>query len=163
MGQRRGLPLLLALTRLSVTHIPPLLWSEPAPHACGIYHGEHCVPKTNKKGVWASPCLMWWTPHSRPQAPPLTATVPTLCLSRRPHLPSLQLAPMAPPRRISHPNSSQSPGDQLMRASCCLQLVGALTWAGCFSPNIISSARSRTSPVFMLTSSFHRRRKRKDM
>lgn len=49
------------------------------PNACGVYHGEHCVPETNKKGAWACPCLMWWTPQSRPHAPPLTATMPTLC------------------------------------------------------------------------------------
>lgn len=68
---------------------------------------------------------------------------------------------LVPPQDFSS-KPGQSPSDQQqMQASRCLQLVGALTRAGCFSPNIISSAKSRTSPVFMLTRHFHRRRKEK--
>lgn len=179
MCQRRCLPLLSALTRLSVKHpfvphqrsgtsLAPELG--PAHRMCGtemVYRMEHCVPGTNEKGAEASPSLTWWPPHT---SSPRRATGPT---SHCRHASSL-LVPKTPPpfspAGLHGPfaqdfssklwPSAQEPADVgfLLPAA-----AGTPTQAGCFSPNIISSARSRTSPVFMLTLSFHRRRRRKDM
>lgn len=128
-----------------------------------VSHTEHCVPGDKGAGAWASPMgLRWWAPHTRS---PQQATGP---ISRCHHTSSLlvpktpppfsPVPPTAPCARFLSQALTTAPGTGRhgLPAACS---CGRPALGGCFSPDIISSARSRTSPGFMLTSSFHPRRR----
>lgn len=132
----------------------PHLWGPMSPGTDGQGRG----PAPESANGLLEPAL-----HSRPQALMPTVPKPPLCLCPRGRLPSPQVASRGPfSGRVSPPNSCHHTsryGTQYGPRAASLSLAaGALAPAGCFPSNIISSAGSGTSSVFVLTSSSHRRR-----